>query len=257
MDSPFTMENRLQIGDRIRALRQKNNFSQSYVAEKLFISQAAYSLIENSQNGIVAQHIVNLSTLYKVSTDFILKGDRLVIKIGQEAGFVPLVKANAHADFLNAYPDDSFFEVSDWFKIPGFNPTISEKLFEIEGDSMAPTLFNGDIVVCQEQKDFNRILDGSLVLLITKKGIFVKRLRLVEGKSHFVIESDNEGSGHEERTIEKSEIIEAMSIRGKISSVLVPHHEIASKGKIRALEESIEFLNKEIFKISKKLDSLK
>lgn len=49
MDSPFTMENRLQIGDRIRALRQKNNFSQSYVAEKLFISQAAYSLIENSQ----------------------------------------------------------------------------------------------------------------------------------------------------------------------------------------------------------------
>jgi transcriptional regulator with XRE-family HTH domain len=68
------MHKRIKIGSRLKELRKKYKFSQQYVAEQLFISQAAYSLIENSQNGIVAEHIVGLSNLYEVTTDYILKG---------------------------------------------------------------------------------------------------------------------------------------------------------------------------------------
>jgi transcriptional regulator with XRE-family HTH domain len=63
------MHQRLGIGNRLKELRKKNKFSQQFVAENLFISQAAYSLIENSQNGIVSEHVVGLSNLYEVTTD--------------------------------------------------------------------------------------------------------------------------------------------------------------------------------------------
>ena len=75
------MLEREKIGERIKALRKKNNFSQNYVAEFLSISQAAYSLIENAQNGIISEHLVVLSDLYKVTTDYILKGDNPLINI--------------------------------------------------------------------------------------------------------------------------------------------------------------------------------
>ena len=121
---------------------------------------------------------------------------------------------------------------------------------------MSPTLFNGDVIICQEQKDISKILDGSLVLVVTADGIYVKRIRLVSDASYFVMQSDNNGLEHGEKKIKKTEVIQAMAIRGKISSVLVPHHEIVSKGKLKAMEESIEFLKKELYKMSKKLSAL-
>lgn len=75
------MHHRMAIGTRLKELRKKNKFSQQFVAENLFISQAAYSLIENSQNGIVSDHVIGLSKLYEVTTDFILKGDKMLIRV--------------------------------------------------------------------------------------------------------------------------------------------------------------------------------
>ena len=64
MSNHKTGPSRTAIGDRIRKLRHENKYSQVFVAENLCISQAAYSLIENSQNGIVAEHVIRLSGLY-------------------------------------------------------------------------------------------------------------------------------------------------------------------------------------------------
>lgn len=244
------------IGDRIKTLRKKVGFSQSLVAKKLFISQAAYSLIESSQNGIAVDHIINLSKLYDVTTDFILKGDKLLIRIDPSEGFIPLIRSSAHAGFIHNFHEENSFEVSDWYRIPGYNPSIDQKLFEVEGNSMSPTLINGDIIICQIQPSIDKILDGSLILLVTENGILIKRLRLDTDKDYFLLESDNESEEEQFKKINKSEIYQAMIVRGKISSVLLPHHQIASKGKIQNMEESIEFLKKELFKLNKKLSHL-
>ncbi len=117
------MKTRKEIGKRIKELRKKKNFSQSFVAENLFISQSAYSLIENSQNGIVADHIIKLSNLYDVPTDFILKGAKNLVKMSPENGFVPLIRANAHAGFVKNFSKEHHYEDYDWYRIPGFNPS--------------------------------------------------------------------------------------------------------------------------------------
>lgn len=250
------MHHRLAIGNRLKELRKKNKFSQQFVAENLFISQAAYSLIENSQNGIVAEHVVGLSNLYEVTTDFILKGDRMLIRISPSQGFVPYIKTTAHAGFIKNAPADIDQVDVEWYRIPGYNPTQDHRLFEVNGDSMAPTVFAGDIIICQKQNNWEKILDGSLVLIVTKKFLLVKRIRLSKDPGVFIFVNDNP---EEDDVLQLStnEIKEINMVRGKISNVLVPHHTMASNGKLQSMEESIEFLKKEVFSITKKLNSMR
>ncbi|UJH92062.1 helix-turn-helix domain-containing protein [Antarcticibacterium sp. 1MA-6-2] len=66
------MVEKQEIGIRIKELRTGCHFSQSFVAEKLFISQAAFSLLENSQNGTTSDHIIRLSKLFNVTADYLL-----------------------------------------------------------------------------------------------------------------------------------------------------------------------------------------
>ena len=249
------MEHKPDIARRIKDLRKKKKFSQAFVAENLFISQAAYSLIENSQNGIVAEHIIKLSKLYGVTTDYILKGDKMLVKMAASNGFVPLIKKDAHAGFVENFKAEDFLENMEWFKIPGINPSQEQKLFEVEGESMVPTLLPGDIVICQKQMKLDNILDGTVVLLVTSKKILVKRWHLQENPDVFVLESDNPDD-NEGQQINKSEVDLVMIVRGKITNVLLPHHNFPSKGKIQAMEEAIEFLKKELFMVTKKLNAL-
>lgn len=251
------MQKRLAIGARLKELRKQNKFSQQFVAENLFISQAAYSLIENSQNGIVAEHIVNLSKLYEVTTDFILKGDNMLIRISPTQGFIPYVQQKAHAGYVqNSDVEISTKEESDWYRIPGYNPAVDHMLFEIEGKSMLPTVLPGDIVICQKQKNWDNILDGSLVIVWTTNSLLIKRLRSGDDKDYLKFENDNLDDA-EIITFSRNEIKEILMVRGKISNVLVPTLQMSSGGKIKSMEESIEFLKKELYLITKKLNSLR
>lgn len=249
----YNMLNRIDLGNRLKQLRKNKQFSQQFVAENLFISQAAYFLIENSQNGIIAEHVVGLGDLYDVTTDYILKGDNHLIRISPSNGFVPYVKINAHAGYVkNLYkeiiPDDY-----EWYQIPGFNATLEHRLFEAEGESMIPTIFPGDIIITQKQKNWDQILDGSLVLIGTKDSLLIKRFKKSNEPDVFIFGNDNPDL-IEEISLSKQEIMEIMMVRGKISNVLIPYHHYGVNGKIETMEESIDFLKKELLSITEKLN---
>lgn len=251
------MHKRIKIGSRLKELRKKYKFSQQYVAEQLFISQAAYSLIENSQNGIVAEHIVGLSNLYEVTTDYILKGDKMLLRVSPAHGFIPYVRIKAHAGFIKNLNEDLDYEDQEWYRIPGFNPTQDHLLFEVEGDSMVPTVLPGDVVICQKQSNWETILDGSIVVVVTKKSLLVKRLRKEEKNAGFFFENDNSIDNEKIVKIDHQDIKDIYMVRGKISNILIPHHQMTSKGKIQALEDSIDFLKKELYNINKKLNTIR
>lgn len=64
------------IADRIRELREKNGYTQSTLASKLGITRSAENAWEMGINVPSAQYIVELSRIFKVSTDYILAVDR-------------------------------------------------------------------------------------------------------------------------------------------------------------------------------------
>lgn len=250
------MSHRADIGQRIKKLRNEKNFSQTHVASILFISQAAYSLIENSQNGIVVDHIIKLSELYDISTDFILKGENNYIKVGRENGFVPLIRAHHHSEFIKNPSDDFFADLDDWFRVPGFEPIDNHRLFEVNSNGMTPTILSGDILVCQNHQKFEEILDGTAVIVVTGDRIFLKRFKKPSDDGHFILEDDNNYQSENNSKIKKEDIKEIMIIRGKISSGLVSFHDVSGKGKIDTLEKDLELLKKELSNMNEKLTVL-
>lgn len=57
---------------RIRDLREDNDLKQSEVAKIINTTQQQYSKIENGKSEITADKLIQLSILYKTSTDYIL-----------------------------------------------------------------------------------------------------------------------------------------------------------------------------------------
>lgn len=57
---------------RLRDLREDNDFTQKYVAEKLSFTHSAYAKIERRERILSADVIIKLSSLYNVSTDYLL-----------------------------------------------------------------------------------------------------------------------------------------------------------------------------------------
>lgn len=60
------------IGEQIRTTREKNGLTQSMLAKRLGISRSAVNAWELGVSVPSAQYLVELSKLFKVSTDFLL-----------------------------------------------------------------------------------------------------------------------------------------------------------------------------------------
>lgn len=58
--------------DRLRALREDNDLTQTQVAEYLGTSQTMYARYERRASELPIRHLVKLCRLYNISADFIL-----------------------------------------------------------------------------------------------------------------------------------------------------------------------------------------
>lgn len=65
----------MNIGERIYELRRKNSMSQEDLAEKMNVSRQSISKWESNQSVPEVEKIIQLSNIFNVSTDWILKGE--------------------------------------------------------------------------------------------------------------------------------------------------------------------------------------
>lgn len=61
-----------QIGERVKRLRMKKDYSQDYVASKLGMSQRAYSKIENNETKLSIEHLYKLGEVFEMPVSDIL-----------------------------------------------------------------------------------------------------------------------------------------------------------------------------------------
>lgn len=64
----------LEMGKRIKALRLKQNKTQSYFADMLFISPSYLALIESGKRTVTIDVLAQISKMCNVSTDYLLFG---------------------------------------------------------------------------------------------------------------------------------------------------------------------------------------
>src|ERR1700760_2800942 len=77
--SPGSLTNHLMTGQKLRLLREDRNYSQEYIAEKLGITQNAYSRIENNQTRLTAERLEKLAVILDISPLEILSDKEPVI----------------------------------------------------------------------------------------------------------------------------------------------------------------------------------
>lgn len=241
----------MSISSQLKSLREKAGLSQKKIAAELGITQGAYSLIENGQNSITTEHLLNLSKLYSVSTDQILKGSYNTVIQSRKNGFLPLININAHAGFVENMNDREWLGTLEMYKVPAFDAREDQKLFEVEGDSMMPTLIQGDILITSPIKDLSEIMDGAIVVVVTAKSVLTKRIRKTPDMKNIILISDNKN--YEDITFPMDTLQEVLAVKGKITSAL-NIMDISSGKKLNMMEKNVNELRSELRKVLSALD---
>jgi len=83
-------------GQKLRLLREYRNYSQEYIAEKLGITQNAYSRIENNQTRLTAERLEKLAIILQISMMELLSEKEPVIHFAETPVSPPPPERDEH-----------------------------------------------------------------------------------------------------------------------------------------------------------------
>ncbi|MBL6449504.1 LexA family transcriptional regulator [Fulvivirga sp. 29W222] len=251
---------------RITMLRELLQLSQVKFAEKIRISQGALSQIESGKSQISLDTLRNLSNELNVNCNWVVNGvgeifyddtkqpdttDKqkvfIDVKKANDLSLIPLVQEEAHAGYIDGFESPEYIKTLKVYQIPGFE-NGSYRLFEIDGESMIPTIYPREIVICEFIEDKELVENGTLCVVITKDGIVAKRIHYYENdKKLLILKSDN--SHFKTYSLESNKILELWKIKGKITSVFIESGLVDAK-RMEKLENDLEMLKKEVRMLS-------
>lgn len=158
--------------DMLKQLRNKENLSQSELAEKLGVAKSTISMYE------VGKREPDFVTLEAISDFFNVDMNYLLGKIGSENQhyFSNAVTINVLGRVAAGIPLDAIEEIIDTEEISQAMASDGEYFgLRISGDSMEPRIKDGDIVIVRKQSDAD---DGDLVIaLINGNDAVCKRIK--------------------------------------------------------------------------------
>ncbi len=102
---------------------------------------------------------------------------------------IVLVDQKAAAGYAQGIRDVEYVETLPAFNLPGFtNDTF--RAFEIEGDSMEPTLWDGDWMICTQLESLDQVREGYVHVVVMKDGSIVAK-RAMKNDNGLILKSDN------------------------------------------------------------------
>lgn len=133
-----------------------------------------------------------------------------VVAVDQEGKEnVVYVPVKARAGYLDGYGDPEYVETLPSFKMPHLtNGTY--RCFEVQGNSMVRTFFDGDLVFGKYVEDLEDIKDGRVYIIISKNdGIVLKRvINRINDRRKLILKSDNKDGNYPTYTIDIEEVLE-------------------------------------------------
>jgi len=175
--------------NRIRVLRKKLGLTQPDMAKSLGISQSLLSLIENGGREITPKMQDDIARVLNVTLDDIFKAteDKQI----DNTAHIDILDVKACCGIGNDLISENV--VGTWnmpietFKHISNTTPENVKMIQVFGDSMEPTLKNGDWVLVDVTRN-SPDSDGLFVLWLTT-GLAVKRLQ--GGLNDITVHSDN------------------------------------------------------------------
>jgi phage repressor protein C with HTH and peptisase S24 domain len=229
-----TMEE--SIGDRLRAKRKQLNLSVPDIAAALGIPKdRIYKWEKGSKPSDIEdyrkiEHFIqtgleNVPRETPEQLSFIQ--DRLNHKLTVNTLLVPLVPIKAQAGYISSHDLVDYIEKLEKFPMaPGINPRGTEwRWFEVQGESMEPTLYEGDYILCSRvpDEDWRHLDNYYLYCIVTTGNMWIKRI-VKRGKDELILVSDNKKI--KQRAISMEEIREIWKVRRHLNARMPPPEKI-------------------------------
>ena len=122
---------------------------------------------------------------------------------------VVYVPIKARAGYLSGYGDAEYIESLPSFSMPQLtNGTY--RCFEVQGNSMVRTFFDGDLVFGRYVEELSDVKDGRVYVIVSKNdGIVLKRvINRIDERGKLILKSDNKDGNYPTYTIDVEEIME-------------------------------------------------
>ncbi len=246
----------MSIEDKIKQTAQDKEVPLKTLASKIDMTETGfYAMLRNKS--IKVETLIKISKVLGVepasffsnkpatevapsATDFYTGSNIRILPIvvdKEENERITFVPIKAAAGYLTKYQDVEYIQ-----QLPSFNlPNLKDgtyRAFEVEGDSMKPTIHAGDIVICRYVENWYHLMDNKIYLVagIDGIGIVVKRLiNRIKKENKIILCSENDFYPAFE--LPANEIFEIWEVKVKVSTNLEPP--LYLDNRLRRLEENI------------------
>ncbi len=177
------------------------------------------------------------------------KGEMFVnpnVELEEELNNIKLVPIKAQAGYSDHILDPVFNADLPTFRLPISKFSTGEFVsFEVEGESMYPTLEDGDLLICTKLLPIyyaHTVKDGQIYVIVTKEEVLVKRVvNKIHTNGLLVLESDNPEFKTKNMRMEK--VQEIWKIEGTLKTNLPKAPKLTA-----SIEKKLEEIMKEIKK---------
>jgi plasmid maintenance system antidote protein VapI len=228
------------------------------------------SEILNEKRNVSLEIIRKVVEVYPINPNFLLTGkgeilitqdkfsDKNELKNLSNILFVP---AKAHAGYLNNIDENILDEEYSSFTLPDFNQkTGNFRCFEAFGDSMEPSIYSGEKLVCSlidPNNFYSSIRNNFVYVVVTKYEILVKRvLNNIKTEKTLKLISDNTYYSEIEMPI--SEVLEVWRVDTKITPFMHSPGNVRSNFDvdIERLKEVINVQNDDLKQLNTTIEKL-
>lgn len=154
------------------------------------------------------------------------------------------VPVPAHAGYASELTDPTFIQDLPTFSLPDYKYKVgTHRSFDVAGDSMEPTLFEGDKVICSYLEPTlweTSIKDNYVYVIVTRGDVLVKRLtNKIKSDKALTLISDN--AYYEPFDINIGDVREIWYVRAKISPFLPSPQNIQNmlRDEVKELQNTI------------------
>lgn len=209
----------------------------SDLAKKLGTYNHVINSILKGQRNITVDQLQKLFLSYGVDANYIFGAGNSIFMDGYPAyGEIPtrsitdremggrenitLVPAKALAGYATEMQDDKFLDNLQKFSIPNMAGELMA--FEINGDSMTPTITNGDIVVCEATERGEPLRDNHVYVIVTDV-VVAKRIQQVRESNTVTrlnLISDNDAV-YKPYPVELEEVRQILKVKCRLTSYAI------------------------------------
>ncbi len=257
--------NKLREENRVRSSRQ-------FALQLEYLPQSLSEIIKGRRD-VTIELLRKAVETYKINPVYIYTGEGpmfmsdedhtsfrvlTIVTDSQDDERIVHVPVPAQAGYVSEMSEPTFINELPSFTLPDYKYRVgTHRSFDVSGDSMEPTLFEGDKVVCSYLEPTlweNAIKDNYVYVVVTRGDVLVKRLgNFIKDEKELELRSDNEF--YKPYRVPISDVREVWYVRAKISPFLPSpsNVQILLHAEVRELKKIIQAQSETISELSKNM----